>query len=216
MNKITAKNVNISRKQDLLMESLTDFFIKDHNIDYMLPILNGNSNISLRIIDWFVTNYSKKNNISYYVKHFIETREEGQDKTFLKPITKQFIVYLNYKSQLKAYSKKQFDPFCRRERISFYYDQENEIITTVGQLNFFRWAIDNQVLEYIKNNLEEIEKDMNQSVRNVYNKKNKSKKNKNTEGGNGSKKQRRKRQELSVNATKSVSKHNVKILVKFE
>ena len=205
----------INRKQDLLMESLTDFFTENNNVDYMLPIVNGNSNISLRIIDWFVTNYAKKNNISYYTNHLMNVQEGG--KIVNKPVTKQFIVYLNYKSQLKAYSKKQFDPFCRRERISFYYDKENELVTTVGQLNFFRWAIENHVLEYIGDNLEDIEKDMNQSVRSLYNKRNKSKKNKKkTGGGEGSKKQRRKRQELSVNATKSVSKHNVKILVKFE
>lgn len=205
----------INRKQDLLMESLTDFFTENNNIDYMLPIVNGNSNISLRIIDWFVTNYAKKNNISYYTNHIMNVQEGGEIVN--KPVTRQFIVYLNYKSQLKAYSKKQFDPFCRRERISFYYDKENELVTTVGQLNFFRWAIENHVLEYIGDNLEDIEKDMNQSVRSLYNKRNKSKKNKKkTGGGEGSKKQRRKRQELSVNATKSVSKHNVKILVKFE
>lgn len=205
----------INRKQDLLMESLTDFFTENNNIDYMLPIVNGNSNISLRIIDWFVTNYAKKNNISYYTTHLIDTQEGGT--IVKKTLTKQFIVYLNYKSQLKAYSKKQFDPFCRRERISFYYEKDNELVTTVGQLNFFRWAIENQVLEYINDKLEEIETDMNQSVRTLYNKRNKSKKNKKKNGGGEeSKKQRRKRQELSVNATKSVSKHNVKILVKFE
>ena len=205
----------INRKQDLLMQSLTEFFTENNNVDYMLPIVNGNSSISLRIIDWFVTNYAKKNNISYYTNHLMDVQEGG---TFIKkPISRQFIVYLNYKSQLKAYSKKQFDPFCRRERISFYYDKENELVTTVGQLNFFRWAIENHVIEYINENLEEIENDMNQSVRSLYNKRNKSKKNKKNRGGGGSsKKQRRKRQELSVNATKSVSKHNVKILVKFE
>ena len=209
-------NINVvNNKQDLLMKSLTDFFTTDNNIDYMLPIVNGNSNISLRIIDWFVTNYSKKNNISYYIDQTI--KDNHGNKT---TIPKQFIVYLNYKSQLKAYSKKQFDPFCRRERISFYYDNDNELITTVGQLNFFRWAIENGVIDYINLHLDDVEKDMNLSVRNLYNtNKNKSKKNAKKGGkspSNQSKKQRRKRHELSINATKSVSKHNVEILVKFE
>ena len=67
------------------------------------------------------------------------------------------IVYLNYKSQLKAYSKKQFDPFCRRERILFYVGKYNGVDndplrTTVGQLNFFRWAIQNKILDYIYDN----------------------------------------------------------------
>ena len=204
----------VNRKQDLLMNSLTDFF-NEMNVNKMLPIVNGKSNVSLRIIDWFVTNYAKKHNVSYYTEHLIDTRED--DKFIKKIVNKQFIVYLNYKSQLKAYSKKQFDPFCRRERISFFYDKDNELITTVGQLNFFRWAIENNVLEYINDNLKDIENDMNTSVRSLYSKRNKSKKNnKRNISGDESKKQRRKRQELSVNATKSISKHNVKILVKFE
>tara|TARA_Y100001934_G_C12099911_1_gene653405 strand:+ start:97 stop:717 length:621 start_codon:yes stop_codon:yes gene_type:complete len=203
---------NITCKKDLLMTSLTDFYKKD-NISKILPIVNGNSDISLRVIDWFVTNYAKKNNTTYDL--FYEKNKEI--------LSKQFIVYLNYKSQLKAYSKKQFDPFCRRERIEFYYDDSKSITTTVGQLNFFRWAIENGVMNYITDNLSEIEDDMNSSVRNLYNR-NKSKKtikskteqiagNKN---GSLKNKQRRKRKELSVSATRSVSKHNVKILVKFE
>ena len=107
--------------------------------------------------------------------------------------------------------------FVEEKEFLFFYDKENELVTTVGQLNFFRWAIENNILEYIHNHLKEIEIDMNTSVRSLYSKRNKSKKNnKKSVSGDESKKQRRKRQELSVNATKSISKHNVKILVKFE
>lgn len=194
---------NIVGRKELLMKSLTKFFTKDNNIDYLLPIVGGSSKISLRIIDWFVTNYAKKNNTSFVIKD-----KQGQSK--------QFIVHLSYKSQLKAYSKKQFDPFCRRERISFHHGEEQQLTTTVGQLNFFRWAIDNKVLEYIQNNLKEIEDDMNKSVRSIYNKKNTSKKNTKKGGSEGAPKIRRKRQELSISATKSISKHDVSVIVKFE
>ena len=108
-------------------------FFRSRNFDILLPIVNGNSKISLRIIDWFVTNYSKKNNTSYTIK----------DTS--RGIFQQFIVYLNYKLQLKAYSKKQFDPFCRRERIAFYYVKNGEnkcIHTNVGQLNFLDGQLD--------------------------------------------------------------------------
>ena len=196
----------VSCKRDLLMVSLTKFFTVDNNINLMLPIVTGKSKISLRVIDWFVTNYSKKNNINYY----IQTKKNGE------LVNKQFIVYLNYKSQLKAYSKKQFDPFCRRERISFYYDSKKEIVTTVGQLNFFRWAIENNIISYIKKNLKVVESDMNMSIRNIY-KNSSSKSLKNKDGKKGKAiKVRRKRKELSVNASKSISKHNVTITVKFE
>lgn len=192
----TDKNNNISSKKDLLMESLIHFFSIKENLDRVKPIINGNDNsknkhkISLRILDWFVTNYSKKYNISYQVD--------------LNNKTKNFIVYLDYKAQLKAYSKKQFDPFCRRERILFFDHECKEIITTVGQLNFFRWSLDNKILDYIVDNFTIIENDMNNSLRNLYKKK------------DLDDTTRRKRTELSISATKTVNKHDVSIIVQFD
>ena len=151
------KNGSLTCKQDLLMSSLSSFFNNKLNIDKIMPIINGKSPISLRILDWFVTNYAKKNNIAYN----IET--DG--------IIKKFIVHANYKSQLKAYSKKLFDPFCRRERISFIDHYDNVITTTAGQLNFFRWVIENNIIEYILENIKLIENDMNYSIRHLYKKK---------------------------------------------
>ncbi len=112
-----------------------------------MKLLEGTSDISLRLIDWFVTNYSKQHNISYILG--------GQE----------FLIYTNYKAQLKAYSKKLFDPFCRRERIMFQMQGYEMFQTTVGKLNFFRWAIEKGVLNYMKLNLPRIEKAMNVSAR---------------------------------------------------
>lgn len=195
--------VMVPNKQDILMKSLTEFFQKSSYINEMLPIISGDSKISLRIIDWFVTNYAKKNNTCLIA--------QNKDKDMKEPIKygsniKQFLVFLNYKSQLKAYTKKQFDPFCRRERIEFYYDVNDNtkcIETTVGQLNFFRWAIKNNVITYIIDNLALIELDMNNSIRKANYKKDQT----------GS---RRRRQELSVSATKTVNKHLVNITINFE
>lgn len=94
----------IFSQKDLLMQSLIIFFKERKNLDKVIPIISGKSNISLRILDWFVTNFSKKNNINYTVNY--DNKKKG---------IKNFIVYLDYKAQLKAYSKKLFDPFCRRE-----------------------------------------------------------------------------------------------------
>jgi hypothetical protein len=182
----------IFSQKDLLMQSLILFFRERKNLDIVIPIITGKSQISLRILDWFVTNYSKKNNINYMVHY--ENKKKG---------IRNFIVYLDYKAQLKAYSKKLFDPFCRRERISFIDHDNNELITTVGQLNFFRWAIENKIVDYIYEHYEDIEMDMNVSLRNLYKKK---------EGDTS----RRKRTELSISATKTVNIHNVTIEVNFE
>lgn len=177
--------VFIPHKKDILMESLKIFFSNSDNINIIIPIINGTSNISLRLIDWFVTNYSKKNNTSI-------------DNNNLS--TRKFIVYIDYKSQLKAYTKKQFDPFCRRERIRFYYDNQSFIVTTVGQLNFFRWAIKFNIINYIYNFIKDIESDMNFNV----------KKNKPIKDS------RKKRQELSISASKRLNKHKINITVSFQ
>ena len=132
-------------------------------MDNFYDYVNGDKKISLRIIDWFVTNYSKKFNIFYC----IYCNQDGKN-TFDKEgnyIHKHFNTYQSYKSQLKSYSKKKFDPFCRRQRIEFEYKEGQKIETTVGQLNFFKWAIENLIIDYILLHYSEIEQDMNQILR---------------------------------------------------
>lgn len=134
-------------KQELIVSSLQRFYAVCDDKAEVMKLLEGTADISLRLIDWFVTNYSRQHNISYILN--------GQE----------FLVYTNYKSQLKAYSKKLFDPFCRRERIMFQIEGFPLFQTTVGKLNFFRWAIEKGVLNYIKLNLPKIETAMNTNAR---------------------------------------------------
>ena len=94
-----------------------------------------------------VTNYSKK----YYTVYYIEESTK----------TRRFKVYNDYKLKLRAYSKRRFDPFCRWDRIHIPYKDGQMIQTTIGQLNFFKWALDNKILEYIYENIKDIEVDMN-------------------------------------------------------
>ena len=136
-------------KQELIIQSLQSFYTNRSDLKEILVILEGESVMSLRLIDWFVTNYAKQYNISYIHKN------------------QEFFVYIDYKNQLKAYSKKLFDPFCRRERIMFQMNDIPPFITTVGKLNFFRWAIEKGVIDYINLNLSAIEKEMNQSARDL-------------------------------------------------
>ena len=174
--------MNVIRKNDIIMTKISDFFVNNNNIDYLINILNNNIPISLRIIDWFVTNYSKKYNIYWNINN------------------DRFSVFQDYKSQLKAYSKKFFDPFCRRERINFYYNNKDFIVTTIGQLNFFKWAIKNNIIEYISNNYNTIELDMHNSLKkNYFNNNNNNKK----------------RRELSTSCIKTISKNYNKTILKF-
>jgi len=181
-------------QNNLLLNNLLKFYEEGNNMDQMLQIINGESKTSLRIIDWFATNYAKK----YYTVYNIGER--------------RFKVYVDYKLKLKAYSKKRFDPFCRWDRITIPYKDGKFIQTTIGQLNFFKWALENDVVKYIEENYNGIEKDMN---------------NRNSTSKRKSQsievpiipvvtnKTRKKREELSVSATKSIKKEKVEIVVNF-
>jgi len=195
-------NTNYTTQNDLLLKNLMMFYKTDdendkydpnNNLDKMLKIITGESKISLRIVDWFATNYAKK----YYTLYTIDQTHDN--------IARRFKVYDDYKLKLKAYSKKRFDPFCRWDRISIPYTKGKFIETTIGQLNFFKWALENKVVDYIETNYDVIEKDMN--ARNSTSKR--------KEIVVDNSKTRKKREELSISATKSIKKEKVEILVQF-
>ena len=53
--------INYTTQNELLLNNLMDFYKDETNLSRMLKIITGDSKISLRIVDWFVTNYAKKN-----------------------------------------------------------------------------------------------------------------------------------------------------------
>lgn len=134
----------IKKRNEMILPNLYEFFKVTENINRMLPIIMGESKISIRVLEWFVTNYSKTKKVYYKI-----------DKNI-------FNVWNNYKDQLDGYRKKLFDPFCRNKRIPFYYNETQYIITTVAQLNFFKWAITNKVLDYVDEHFKDIYRDMQQ------------------------------------------------------
>ena len=185
-------NRGLNTQNDLILGILKNFYYANNynTLDIIIPIINGHSPISLRLIDWFVTNYSKKYFTTYKVNN------------------KRFQVYTEYRLKLKAYKKRRFDPFCRWDRINFPYKDDLHILTTIGQLNFFQWALNNNIIEYITQNKETIEQDMN-NRNNISTRKNMDT---DTKSNN---KTRKKRSELSVSATKTIKKENIEIIVKF-
>lgn len=135
---------------ELLLISVTNFYKNNKAcLTDVLPIIFKTSTISLRLIDWFVTNYCKKYNVIF-------TRKQSDCS-----MSSYFNVYSNYRSQLKAFKKIKFDPFRRRERIKFFYTPTDYVETTIGQLNFFRWFVENGLLAYVTEHYNDIEKDMN-------------------------------------------------------
>jgi len=152
----------IECKPELVIASLQRFYANHPEIEKVLTYLNGEAPLSLRIIDWFVTKYSRKGFVRYPLN--------GQE----------FLVYLSYKGQLKAYSKQYFDPNCRRERIMFTIPGHEQFMTTIGKLNFFRWALESKILDYMEAHEEEIRSGYNSYLKEttLTQKKNKSELNK--------------------------------------
>lgn len=157
--------INIKSKENILLESLIKYYNDNDNLKSIIPIITGKSYISLRTIDWFITNFSLKNNIVYQINK--------------NNNTVNFNVYNSYKNQLKAFNKRYFDPFCRVnknniiKKIMFQIDDNQYVQTTIGQINFFKWAIEYNILEYILNNYESIYSDMNKKEIKTIKKKNK-------------------------------------------
>lgn len=170
------KQMEIQSQEQWVLYRLEKFYGNAVNVQRVKGILEGKSTLSLRLIDWFVTNYAKKFNTSFITKS-----------------GKHVIVYLSYKSHLKAYSKKMFDPFCRSKRIKFMgFD------TTVGQLNFFEWAITDEILDYLETHSQQVHTDMESRLKETETETHK------------------KRHELSKSATNSLRCHDVRVTVKFD
>jgi hypothetical protein len=116
-------------RSDALLASLRVFYSDPGNSRILLDVLDHNCGVSLRSLESFVT---RKDTVTY-------TTKTG----------KTFVVHVAYKSSLDGYSKKLFDPFCRTERIDFEV-ADRKVSTTVAQLNFIKWCIVNDVIEYLK------------------------------------------------------------------
>ena len=165
--------MKIIPQEEMLLRSLKEYYKKKPNsLNIVFSIVTQKTGVSLRLLDWVVTNYAKTENVKYIHN------------------SKNVNIYRSYKGELDAYSKKKFDPFCRRERIFYnmkinehikinssdkkckqFVNLDNGFVTTVGQLNFFRWAIEHGIIKYALDNLECLEKNMLDSTKNKPKKK---------------------------------------------
>lgn len=142
---LDAKETLFTSKEKLYYKMVDKFFrnTSQTNIKKMINIIEGDYYISLRLLDWFVTRYANKYKITYNLK-----RDDDR-----------FNVHISYKAQLKSYKKKYFDPFRRRKKFYYSYNRANKsekMETTIGQLNFFRWAFTYEVLDYVEDNYKTI------------------------------------------------------------
>lgn len=137
-------NASINQRQRSILNRLTSFYTEDTVKEILIPMISQSSEISLRSLDWLVTNFAKKHNIVCHTKN-----------------GSIFNIYHSYKLSLTHFRRRNFDPFRRRQRINIRLSAQDYIETTVGQVNFMHWAYVNGVLEYAIANSDAIDQDMN-------------------------------------------------------
>lgn len=137
---------DLTQRQISILQRIEPFFTESVIRDILVPLVNQESGISLRALDWLVTNYSKKHNI------VCKTRSNGL-----------FNIYHGYKVALTHFRRRNFDPFRRRTRIKVLVDGVAACESTIGQCNFLHWSFYNGVLAYAIDHAKDIETDMNSS-----------------------------------------------------
>lgn len=137
-------------KQRLILEDIHAYFtderLKATLMRFLTPEEGGSGDVSKRDMDWLVTNYCKKYNVSY--------------KWQIHPDwpAKVITLYDEYHAWLRQYRRYLFDIFCRGQRV--YFDLDGKTYeTTVGQLNFLYWAERYGVLQYLQDNYAQIAAD---------------------------------------------------------
>lgn len=134
-------------KEVYYYNSVEKFFdsCPEKEIIRMTKIIDGKYKVSLRFLDWFITRYCYLHKVTYDI-----------DNDFIK--SDNFNINIGYKAQLKSYKKKYFDPFRRKKKFLFTKNFANpiQIITTIGQLNFFKWAITYDIINYVYKNFDDI------------------------------------------------------------
>lgn len=145
------KIIQLTSQELLKLKGNEEFYDNNENCKKFVNIISGESQISIRLIDHFVTKFSKYNKCSYKL--------DDNDKEVV------FNVYFDYKNQLKHFQKTHFDPFSRGDRIPFFMGQTC-IITTIGQLNFFKWFISRKIYDYLVEKKDEVFDDMNKKNKN--------------------------------------------------
>ena len=135
----------LSQRQISILKRIEPFFTDAVALEVLVPLVSQTSKISLRALDWLVTNYAKKNNIVCKTRHNI-----------------LFNIYHGYKIALAHFRRRNFDPFRRRERLQILSSDGTIICeSTVGQCNFLYWSYTNGVLSYASEYASAIEEDMN-------------------------------------------------------
>ena len=129
-----------------LLDSILEWYNEDEsNVAKFVEVVKRKNGMSLRVIDWLVTNFSKV--------HSVAINSSGLPRDLNR----------DYQMNLTAYNKKNMDPFARRNKIKIRVFDKEERSSTVGQLNFFRWYYKNGIHVYLNKHRDVVETHMKEN-----------------------------------------------------
>ena len=149
---VPKKAEDIGIRQRTRLSELQSHLDKKMLNEIVVPLVTSKSIVSLRVLDWTVTNYSKRHAVT--VEH-VDARGNSR----------LFNIHHEYRAWLRVWRRRLFDPFARRSRIFFHSEDGNWCATTVAQLNFIVFAYSMNVISYVKRHVSDIEKEMNRVLR---------------------------------------------------
>lgn len=138
-----ASRQDLSRSDEVLLDSVLEWYNENPSrVESFLSIVKRKNGMSLRVIDWLVTNYSKT--------RCVVLESDGVPRDLNR----------DYQMNLSAYNKRNMDPFARKNKICIIVNEKESRNSTVGQLNFFRWFIQNGIVVFLQKNKVLIENHM--------------------------------------------------------
>ena len=131
------------------IETMLDAWFAAHSTERCRAesIVAGGDPVSLRMLDWFCTNYARNSRVVY-----VSDNTRGVVD-----------VHAAYKSALATFHKQLFDPFGRtggEPRGKRPCRNTRTLRLRMRQKNFFRWAVELGVIDYVTAHVGEIEHDM--------------------------------------------------------
>jgi len=147
-------HVGLQQRERLELQELIRIgFVTDDFLSGKLVPLNDESSSvpRLRMYNWAVTNFAKGKGITTQIR-------DGQGNLrFIDPS-------ISYDSALKRLHRTLFDPY-RRGTLLFFRVKEDIFHTTVGQLLFIKWCMENGVDTFVEVHEHEIREHLNHTTK---------------------------------------------------
>lgn len=124
------------------LESLMSFYDEATLESVLVPVTTGEVDASLRLLDWFVINYSRRRKL-----HIDGTN-----------------IYQSYRSWRRFWRQDLFD-VCRRGQRIYFKHQDQTLTTTIAQMNYMYWAQQHGVRAYVETHKTEIAYDMSRRIK---------------------------------------------------